>query len=75
MNRIQRLRKKAGLVPTDKVEYLCQLTEDPNNEIATVFEAQKEFLNQQLKQDVIHLKTAPEGKIIAYEEHEVFPIS
>jgi isoleucyl-tRNA synthetase len=71
MNRIQRLRKKAELVPTDQVEYLYQFTSDPNDELALAFASQKEFLSKSLKQDVVVITSAPEGKIIAFEEQEV----
>lgn len=71
MNRIQRLRKKAELVPTDQVEYLYQVTEDPGDELKNAFENQKEFLEKSLKQSVVGIESVPEGKIIASEEQEV----
>jgi isoleucyl-tRNA synthetase len=71
MNRIQRLRKKAELVPTDQVEYLYQFTSDPNDELKSAFESQMEFLSKNLKQCLVMVDSVPEGKIIAFEEQEV----
>lgn len=41
INRVQRLRKKAGLLPTDEINMYYRITNDPKNELATVFKSQE----------------------------------
>lgn len=71
MNRIQRLRKKAGLVPTDEVGYYYQITKDEGQEFKTALASQEEFLKKSLKQAVIEVDSVPEGKIVAQEDQEI----
>jgi isoleucyl-tRNA synthetase len=52
INRVQRLRKKAGLVPTDDVRYMTKITHDPENELKVVFETQRDTLMKYLKQEI-----------------------
>jgi isoleucyl-tRNA synthetase len=81
INRVQRLRKKAGLVPTDDVgmEYLVH-TDPGNTGIEKVFETQTALLEKALRRPMDkHVVTEVEGKIpegkqegvIAEEEQEV----
>ncbi len=72
VNRIQILRKKADLSPTDDVLYYINLTADPKDELKGVIVELKEVLNKYLKQDI----TLVQGKqtfehLIVEEEQEV----
>ncbi|KAI8896317.1 tRNA synthetases class I-domain-containing protein [Globomyces pollinis-pini] len=72
INRVQRLRKKAGLQPTDDVIYYAKLTEDPEKALANVLTTQAELLNRYLKQDIITSSTKNTGaELIIEEEQEV----
>ncbi|KAJ2601018.1 isoleucine--tRNA ligase [Coemansia sp. RSA 1722] len=55
INRVQRLRKKSGLQALDDVVYYYQITEDPEDILATVLKSQAEFLRQTLKQDILSM--------------------
>jgi isoleucyl-tRNA synthetase len=81
INRVQRLRKKAGLVPTDDVgmEY-CVLSDPDNTGLEKVFETQTAMIEKALRRPMDkHVVTEVEGKIpkgknevaIAEEEQEV----
>lgn len=70
MNRVQRLRKKAGLEATDDIIYHYQITEDPEDNLKKAFKSQKEFLSKSLKQDFADLK-GDASKLIITEEQEV----
>ncbi|KAH8677731.1 tRNA synthetases class I-domain-containing protein [Xylariales sp. PMI_506] len=81
INRVQRLRKKAGLQPTDDVKMEYKVLSDPDNiGIAEVFVSQTATIEKALrrpidKHDVTHIegeipKEKEEG-IIAEEEQEV----
>ncbi|KAI8904305.1 tRNA synthetases class I-domain-containing protein [Gorgonomyces haynaldii] len=52
VNRVQRLRKKANLQPTDNVAYELKMLEDPDHQIQTVLQSQQETLNRYLKRDI-----------------------
>jgi isoleucyl-tRNA synthetase len=86
INRVQRLRKKAGLQPTDDVKMEYKVMSDPEETgIEGVFESHAETISRALrrpldKHEVTHLDgqvgqaPAPNGKeegIIAEEEQEV----
>jgi isoleucyl-tRNA synthetase len=69
VNRVQRLRKKAGLNAIDKVEYHLKMNSDPNQQLEKVLSSQKDTLNKYLKQDIeIYSVT---GSVILEEEQEV----
>jgi isoleucyl-tRNA synthetase len=70
MNRIQRLRKKAGLQQTDDILYHYELKEDESGQLKDAFSTQREFLVRNLKQSFIPEKKASESLIMA-EEQEV----
>ncbi|KAI8607700.1 tRNA synthetases class I-domain-containing protein, partial [Chytriomyces sp. MP71] len=53
VNRVQRLRKKAGLQPVDDVVYYYTMTKDPNGKLAQAMKAQSEYLSKNLKQEVL----------------------
>lgn len=69
INRVQRLRKKAGLNPTDIVGYYYSLNKDPEDALKNAFASQQEFLAKNLKQDI--LKDIVDGPFIAEEEQEI----
>ncbi|OAX85372.1 isoleucine-tRNA ligase [Emergomyces africanus] len=81
VNRVQRLRKKAGLVPTDDVGMEYRVTSDPDNiGIERVFQTQSKAIEKALRRPMDqHIVTEVEGKvpegdeegIILEEEQEV----
>ncbi|EDN09527.1 hypothetical protein HCAG_06694 [Histoplasma mississippiense (nom. inval.)] len=81
VNRVQRLRKKAGLVPTDDVGMEYRVLSDPDNVgIERVFQTQSKAIEKALRRPIDqHIVTevegrAPEGEeegIILEEEQEV----
>ncbi|KAJ2505542.1 isoleucine--tRNA ligase, partial [Coemansia sp. RSA 2052] len=70
VNRVQRLRKKAGLMPVDDVVYYYQIGEDPSGALASVLQTQAEFLLRSLKQAFLPLP-ADAVEVFAEEEHEL----
>jgi isoleucyl-tRNA synthetase len=85
INRVQRLRKKAGLVPTDDIKMEYRVLNDPENSgIEQVFESQASMIEKALRRPMDkHVATEVEGrihdvpleKIIAEEEQEVHKAS
>ncbi|KAJ3121621.1 isoleucine--tRNA ligase [Nowakowskiella sp. JEL0407] len=72
VNRVQRLRKKAGLQVIDEVHYYFEITVDPKSELAGVLVSQKDFLNRLLKQDLVPLaQKSAAANVIISEEQEV----
>lgn len=69
INRVQRLRKKAGLVPTDEVQVYYTLTKDEGGILATVISTQGESLTKALKRPM-KAEKGPSGAVIE-EETEV----
>ncbi|KAJ2615173.1 isoleucine--tRNA ligase [Coemansia sp. RSA 1365] len=67
VNRVQRLRKKAGLQPVDDVTYYYQIAQDPSDVLATVLQSQAEFLQRTLKQPLL---TMAEKTADAFVEEE-----
>ncbi|KAJ2370338.1 isoleucine--tRNA ligase [Coemansia sp. RSA 2611] len=70
INRVQRLRKKAGLQPVDDVAYYCAITQDPDSALASVFKTQAEFLREKLKQEMLDMSEKTEAAFVE-EEQEV----
>jgi len=81
INRVQRLRKKAGLVPTDDVKMEYKVMNDPDNVgVESMFESQRKMIEKALRRPMDkHVVTEVEGKIpngvkeavIMEEEQEV----
>ncbi|KAJ2477150.1 isoleucine--tRNA ligase [Coemansia sp. RSA 2320] len=71
VNRVQRLRKKAGLQPVDDVKYHYQITEDPSDALANVIKMQAEFLLRNLKQELLPLSAAAAADALAEEEQDI----
>ncbi|KAJ1958694.1 isoleucine--tRNA ligase [Linderina pennispora] len=70
INRVQRMRKKAGLQAVDDVVYYYEITSDPEGSLAKVLETQAEFLRRNLKQG-LNLMKDKAGVAFAEEEQEV----
>ncbi|KAJ3132157.1 isoleucine--tRNA ligase [Physocladia obscura] len=71
INRVQRLRKKAGLQPVDNVGYFYTLVKDPDNKLATALASQAGFLSKALKKPVLEWSGGNGREIIVQEEQEV----
>ncbi|KAI9002349.1 tRNA synthetases class I-domain-containing protein [Gaertneriomyces semiglobifer] len=69
INRVQRLRKKAGLVPTDEVLYFVDIKQDDGNVLEKVLQEQRSVLDKVLKQEL--LLSPRSGDVIMEEEQEV----
>ncbi|KAA8651743.1 hypothetical protein EYZ11_000065 [Aspergillus tanneri] len=74
INRVQRLRKKAGLVPTDDVVMAYTVLSDPDNVgISEAFETQASVIEKVLRRplDRQELADGKEERMIIQEEQEV----
>ena len=80
INRVQRLRKKAGLQPTDDIKMEYHVLSDPEDiGLAGVFDSQKQTIEKALRRPVDkHIVTKVEGgdatadeKVIMEEEQEI----
>ncbi|CAI2178414.1 4341_t:CDS:10 [Funneliformis geosporum] len=72
VNRVQRLRKKAGLQPFDPVLMYYKFTKDIDNQIEKVLKSQSDFIIKVLKRPLIPISEKPEGgEIIIEEEQEI----
>ncbi|RVX73483.1 Isoleucine--tRNA ligase, cytoplasmic [Exophiala mesophila] len=72
INRVQQLRKKANLVPTDDVKMEYRVEQDPENiGLEAVFESQSAFIEKALRRPVDkHVVTEVEGPISNGDEKE-----
>ncbi|KAI9221244.1 isoleucyl-tRNA synthetase [Blastocladiella britannica] len=74
INRVQRLRKKAGLVPTDAIDYFYTVVADPDGKLvdALTDAESAEVLARALKKPLVD-SAAPKGAkvVVADEEQEV----
>jgi isoleucyl-tRNA synthetase len=71
VNRVQRLRKKIGLVATDEVTYYLELKkDDANQQLFSAFESQKENIIKTLKQPFLDMKDRPAAKRVIVEEEQ-----
>ena len=74
INRVQKLRKKAGLVPTDDVKMVYKMLSDPDNiGLSEVFKTQAKAFEKVLRRPVEeHVEAEAEGEdLIVEEEQEV----
>ncbi|CAG8601089.1 3576_t:CDS:10, partial [Paraglomus occultum] len=71
VNRVQRLRKKAGLQPTDAVTAYYKIMDDPNDQIQKVMDTQSAVIIKTLKRSLkpYHEKS-DEAEVIIEEEQE-----
>ena len=70
INRIQRLRKKAELLPTDDVLYYISLKDDKDFQLRNMLDQQSELLEKYLKQEIIEKEIFGHEEIIR-EEQEI----
>lgn len=70
INRVQRLRKKAGLEATDDVLYYYTITEDAENQLGNMFDSQVDLLQRYLKQAMV-ISPSGKGDVILEEEQDV----
>ena len=67
VNRVQRLRKRAGLKVTDEVKVFCHVSEDPETNLATTLEGQLAYLCRALKTNLV-LGELPTSESLVQEE-------
>lgn len=70
LNRVQRLRKKAGLVPTDDVRVVYSVTKGSAEEVDSMF-AQQQAMFDKAAKEVVKESAAQGGDVTAEEEAEV----
>lgn len=73
INRVQRLRKKAGLQPTDDIKMEYRVVSDPNNiGLESALTSQSATFEKALRRNLEKEGEGPGGEgVIAEEEHEV----
>jgi isoleucyl-tRNA synthetase len=77
MNRIQRLRKKAGLKPTDKVDYYYEFIQDMSTQLRQIIEKPSKYLDEYLQQRMYPMNLIQTNEItgvktvIVSEEQEI----
>ena len=74
VNRIQRLRKKGGLIPTDDILYYIEIKQDLKDELKNVLEELKDVLFKYLKQDImpVSLRKSDDDLVICEEQEVIF---
>ncbi|KAI8384886.1 isoleucyl-tRNA synthetase [Radiomyces spectabilis] len=68
INRVQRLRKKANLLPTDDITMYYRFTKDDNNELENAIQSQEAVIVRVLKKTLSDVKLMPENANIIIEE-------
>ncbi|CAG8524758.1 10793_t:CDS:10, partial [Scutellospora calospora] len=68
VNRVQRLRKKAGLQPTDPVLTYYRFIEDIDNQIETVLKTQSDIIIKTLKRPLLPITEKIDGAEVIIEE-------
>ncbi|OMH81083.1 Isoleucine-tRNA ligase, cytoplasmic [Zancudomyces culisetae] len=71
VNRIQRLRKKAGLQPNDPVTYYLQFNSDPNDSLLSVLSKKEAFLFSLLKQEIFLVPVPQDSSVLIQDIHDV----
>ncbi|KAI9321518.1 isoleucyl-tRNA synthetase [Dichotomocladium elegans] len=72
INRVQRLRKKIGLLPTDDINVYYRLTKDPENELQNVLKSQTAILTKVLKKPLFDIKDKKsDAEVLAEEAQEI----
>ncbi|CAM0143101.1 isoleucine--tRNA ligase [Umbelopsis sp. WA50703] len=72
INRVQRLRKKANLLPTDNVLMYYQFTKDVGEALESVIKTQNDVIIKVLKKPLYNAsEKAESGEVLAEEEQEV----
>ncbi|KAI3613497.1 hypothetical protein CBS9595_004330 [Malassezia furfur] len=70
INRIQRLRKKAGLQPTDTIDYFYRFTEGMADALDDVMKTQSEVFTRNLRRVPRPAAELPEGADVVFEEEQ-----
>lgn len=70
INRIQRLRKKVGLNPTDDVDVYYKVLTDINDQLTKMLVTQSELIKKTLKKDAIESKQMP-GNLEIYAKDDI----
>ncbi|KAF6150031.1 hypothetical protein GIB67_002813 [Kingdonia uniflora] len=68
VNRVQKLRKKAGLEPTDLVEVYIEPINDVNRIVENVIKSQEAYITGVLGSPLLHFSVAPMHVVVFYEE-------
>ena len=68
INRVQRLRKKAGLLPTDEINMYYRLTNDPEHELESVMKNQTAIMIKVIKKPVFDITEKKDGEEVFAEE-------
>ncbi|KAF9314555.1 isoleucine--tRNA ligase [Podila horticola] len=68
INRVQRLRKKANLEPTDMIHMYYEFTQDMNNALEQVIKGQEESLVKSLKRTLYPISSKKSADAIIIEE-------
>lgn len=70
VNRVQRLRKKSGLVPTDDVLYYYSIVTDGKSLLKECLASQEEYLTRALKAPFITVESMAENAVVIAEEEQ-----
>lgn len=70
INRIQRLRKKAGLQSTDEIDAFFSFEEGMGQALQEAFESQGELFQRILKRTPMHVSKRPANKKVILEEQQ-----
>jgi isoleucyl-tRNA synthetase len=76
VNRVQRLRKKAGLNPSDEVDIHYAMIEDVEMQLAKMLIGQSEYLEKTFKRPLIDVdagkQQSPQTSLIVEEDQEIY---
>ncbi|KAJ3218961.1 isoleucine--tRNA ligase [Dinochytrium kinnereticum] len=70
VNRAQRLRKKAGLQPTDDIHYFYRIVTDADGVLKKAIETQTDYLCKSLKGRFEVVENAPAAGVVVVEEEQ-----
>ncbi|KAJ1965509.1 isoleucine--tRNA ligase, partial [Dispira parvispora] len=72
INRVQKLRKKANLQPTDNITMYYQAVHDPQHVVPAILTGQEEFLLKALKRPIHeHTKLPADAAVLISEEQDI----
>lgn len=74
VNRVQKLRKTAGLVPTDDIRMTYRVVQDEDGEIESMFGSQRHMFNKAVQGEISKVAEGAEegkGEMVGEEEAEV----
>ncbi|WFD44811.1 isoleucine--tRNA ligase [Malassezia psittaci] len=70
INRIQRLRKKAGLQPTDSIDYFYRFTNDMTDVLEEVMKTQSDVFQRNLRRVPLPASELPSDADVVFEEEQ-----